>query len=407
MKVLQIHDKDLRAAGATGGTAVYLIGVVDAMRRRDCEIATLRFTGDAPRSTEPTDGSYELHSSCFRMRQGVLATLQNILDREKPDVIHLHSATYALHPKLLRRLIQAAPLIATFHDVTPLCFRHNKLHRDGRLCEKPIGFGCLTSRCYRLGETTGLLRDGVRVLTQPARLKALQKIPMVVTPSRYLAEQFQINGFPPDNMRVVPQFSRFNIVENTVTVDPQSPTILFVGRLIEDKGILALIEMLARIKNESWRAIVVGDGPLRTDAIRLAATQGIEQRVNFSGEAFGEALQRQYRSCDLVVLPSLIPESFGLVGVESMAFGKPVVAFRSGGVGEWLEDGQTGYLAEHDDVDQLADRTARLLRDPALRKRMGEVAIRSVRERFTLDCHVDRLLELYGESIACFERSQP
>jgi len=108
-----------------------------------------------------------------------------------------------------------------------------------------------------------------------------------------------------------------------------------------------------------------------------------------------------------VVVPSLAPESFGMVGVEAMSFAKPVVSFRSGGVTEWLEDEVTGCITPHGDVDGLAGGMRRLLREPALRLRFGEAAQRRQLEMFTLGGHLDRIVPRYRQAIEQFRGQRP
>jgi glycosyltransferase involved in cell wall biosynthesis len=99
-----------------------------------------------------------------------------------------------------------------------------------------------------------------------------------------------------------------------------------------------------------------------------------------------------------VVVPSLWPEPFGLVGPEAMAHGLPVIASRVGGIPEWLADGEVGFLFEPGDVQGLADRINRLLFDRALARRLGQQARARAGSRFTVPGYVDRFLELLREA---------
>ncbi len=107
-----------------------------------------------------------------------------------------------------------------------------------------------------------------------------------------------------------------------------------------------------------------------------------------------------YRACHLVVMPSIAPESFGLVGVEAMSFGKPVVAFAAGGITEWLEDGVTGLLADHRDVEHLARQLRRLIVSRELREQYGAAGYERLLPRFTLDRHLQRVTAVYASAIA-------
>jgi glycosyltransferase involved in cell wall biosynthesis len=122
-------------------------------------------------------------------------------------------------------------------------------------------------------------------------------------------------------------------------------------------------------------------------------------RVRFLGALDRALVQDLYRQAAVVVVPSVWPEPFGMVGPEAMSFGVPVVAFRVGGVPEWLHDGETGYLVEPRDIYGLAQRIELLLRDAPLARRLGERGRQLVQERFTIPQHVDRLEQIFASAV--------
>ena len=99
---------------------------------------------------------------------------------------------------------------------------------------------------------------------------------------------------------------------------------------------------------------------------------------------------------DVGVVPSLLQEPFGLVNIELMACGLPVIASRVGGIPEIVLDGVTGLLVEPNDPQALSEAMAKLLDDPELRKRMGENARKHVVQNFSLETYLDRLSEICG-----------
>ncbi|MFO0730632.1 MAG: glycosyltransferase [Nitrospiraceae bacterium] len=119
---------------------------------------------------------------------------------------------------------------------------------------------------------------------------------------------------------------------------------LFVGRLSAEKGIEVFLDALPLLRAQSWRAVVIGEGPLEAPAKQRVVQEGLADRVRFAGWLSGADLDREYERAAVLAVPSTVKEAFGLVGIEAMAFGKPVVAFDAGGIREWLQDGKTGYL---------------------------------------------------------------
>jgi glycosyltransferase involved in cell wall biosynthesis len=413
MTLLLLHDKDhdLVARGPAqagagicrgrgGGLGIYLGHLVAGLRERGHRVVVVTFTrepGPAEEGLRDAD-AYRLRSFRFRFDRATASELETILDREKPDIVHLHSIPN-LHPRLLRLLERAAPVLWSFHDVWPVCFRGTKLLPDGERCTAPLGYRCVAGACHRPGSVEGLAADIARVLTHPLYLRMYRRT-TVATPSRYLRDLLLQNGFDAHKVRVVPLFSRFPGSAPGPAPESRSARVLYVGRLSSEKGLERLLEALTRLKSESWEAALVGDGPLHDRLPRHAEDAGLRDRVRFAGEADGAALEEHYRRASLVVVPSLVPESFGMVGVEAMAFGKPVVAFDAGGIAEWLIDGVNGFVVRHGDVAELADRIRRLIRDPALMARFGAEGRRRQQDEFTLQRHLDRIGVLYDELTA-------
>jgi D-inositol-3-phosphate glycosyltransferase len=183
------------------------------------------------------------------------------------------------------------------------------------------------------------------------------------------------------------------------------PTLLYVGRIDPVKGIDFLLDGLARL-NEGWkgelspRLLLVGgtlsDGELGPDLAGLrdaAAARGIAERIAFCGPQPHEALPVYYAATDLTVVPSRY-ESFGLVAVESMACGTPVVASRAGGLAYTIEDEQNGFLVPFGDADKLAATLDRALGDVALRERLRHGALATAAQ-YDWERITDRILDIY------------
>ena len=174
------------------------------------------------------------------------------------------------------------------------------------------------------------------------------------------------------------------VIPNGVELPPQvgeeadPPEILFAGRLSREKGVLELVEA-----TRGMNLVVAGDGPLR------------EQVPQARGFVPPEELARLYERAAVVVCPSL-REGFGVVCLEAMAHGRPVVASAVGGLLDLVVDGETGLLVPPGDVAALRAAIERLLGDPELRRRLGEAGRRRAAERFSWDVVTRQTLELYA-----------
>ncbi len=171
---------------------------------------------------------------------------------------------------------------------------------------------------------------------------------------------------------------------------------LFVGRLRYYKGLDTLIRALPRIHG---RLRIVGIGPMEAEWRALAQETGVADRIEWLGEAPDEALPGLYHAADLFVLPASHPsEAFGLVQVEAMAAGLPVVCTELGTGTTYVNiDGVTGLVAPPRDPEALAAAINALIADPERRAAMGRAARERVEREFALDVMVDRVLALYRE----------
>jgi glycosyltransferase involved in cell wall biosynthesis len=180
--------------------------------------------------------------------------------------------------------------------------------------------------------------------------------------------------------------------------DPGRPVrLLGVARLVPKKGVEVLLEALAALPPEAhWRYEHIGDGPLRDALAAAAARLGLAERMTWRGALPQEGVIAAYHAADLFVLASRIAadgDRDGLPNVllEAGALELAVVASRTAGVSELVEDGLNGRLVPPDDPAALTAALAALIRDPAARLQLGRAGRRRVLEQFTTEPGIDRL----------------
>lgn len=178
--------------------------------------------------------------------------------------------------------------------------------------------------------------------------------------------------------------------------------LLTVARLVrsehrEHKGVDSVIAALPEVMKSvpDVRYVVIGDGDDRARLEQLARDAGVADRVTFTGVLGDADVRSFYQSCEVFVMPSR-SEGFGIVFLEAMALGKPVIGGNHGGTPEIWEDGTAGFLVEYGDTAVVADRINRLLSDGALRARMGAAGRRIVASRFSFDHFRHNFAELLG-----------
>lgn len=393
MKILHVHYR----YDPYGGGEQYLHDICEAQMQAGHEIVVLTSSemqgrpmrGEKIYATEPSNGL----RSGIRTKGKIIQIIEDVA----PDIVHLHYTYWFVSPLIVRAIHKMRPVVKTVHSLGLVCFHigkeTDKIYKN-EICQFPIGFGCLLRGCFPLFEEG--LRKMLICLWEMDVAKGLDK---VIVGSHYVQTELLRNGFSTEKIALLPLYTHKK-ARSRLTSDNDEPVILFVGRLQETKGLKHFIEALHLLREKPWRAEIIGDGPLFQKALDLAKRLALDERITLCGNLPPDQVDEHYRDAYMLVMPSLIPESFGLVGIEAMAFGKPVVAFASGGITEWLVDQETGFLVERGNVSALADRMCRLLEDEALARQMGERGRERVEHHYREETHIKRLFAIYDEVIS-------
>jgi glycosyltransferase involved in cell wall biosynthesis len=317
--------------------------------------------------------------------------------RLAPDVVYLHRP---VEPGTAATLAGGGVPVAAFHhDYDLFCPRRSKYTTIGSTpCSRAVGLGCWPCLGF-LQPAPGPLR--VR-LVRPGSLLAAQvpwrRLATQVVGSRHMAAELARHGFPAEAVEVIPLFAAEPAPAAAVEEDGIT-RILFAGQLVRGKGLDLALAALAALP--AWvRLEVAGGGHQEGLFRRQAAELGLAARVAFLGRLDQARLSAAYRRAACVVVPSRYPETFGLVGVEAMAHGVPVVGAAVGAIPEWLDDGVTGLLVPPNDAPALARAMGSLLADEPLRRRLGAAGQASFAARFRRQCHLDRLREVLERTAA-------
>lgn len=220
----------------------------------------------------------------------------------------------------------------------------------------------------------------------------------------------RIYGAQPDKVKVVPAGVDLTLFHPTdrdkaryqLGLSRHAKVLLFAGRLDPIKGVDILLGTVARLASisEIQLLIIGGDSAVGNEMARLgsvASRLGIDDRVTFLGTVEHERMPIFYAAADVCVVPSY-HESFGLVALEALACGTPVVASRVGGLATIVRDGETGYLLDELSPEAFAQRLEVLLDNRELRQRMGVAACSSVTE-YTWSTVARQVLGIYEELI--------
>ncbi len=314
--------------------------------------------------------------------------VDRVLRIEQPDILHIHNyGPISLSgAEAAERL--GIKVIQTFHGYSFECPKGSLFRRTGTICCNPLPI------CKVYGK---ILRNKISWYDS------------IIAVASYVKERLVGAGMSPDLISVIPNMNhRLHVHGSSKTITDRSrdKIILFVGRMVKAKGVHILIRALAKVEKTNSRKFdvnLIGDG--EDKAYFKALAQSSHTDVNFLGKVPDRVLEEHYENAYLIVVPSLFPELFGLVILEAMSHGKPVIASRIGGISEIVLHEETGFLFEPGDTDELAEYLKILLADDKLAINMGLRALKAS-ERFTGTNHLKQLLDLYGKVLQQNEASR-
>lgn len=319
-------------------------------------------------SLEVLENSTDLNLSATK-------NLARIIRRFKPEILHLHFTGFLGVYPWLARLLSVKKIFFTDHSSRPAGYVATRAPAWKRFTARIINRPITKVICVS--------QYGQRCLT------ALDLLP---------SERHELVYNAVDLSRVNNSQDRAAEFRRRHSIPADRAVIVQVSWMIPEKGIAELLET-ARIlvsTNAPVHFVLVGEGLYREQFMKDAAALGLAEHITWTGlvqDPFGEGV---YDVADIVCQLSTWEELFGWMIAEAMAYAKPIVATRVGGIPELVDDGVSGFLVERGDHNAAAGKLGRLVNDPELRTRMGLAGQQIVSERFNLRRNVAQLLKLYG-----------
>jgi len=317
-------------------------------------------------------------------RHGVRELLREL----SPDVIHVHAgAELAL---LVRTVTRSIPVVLTIHAF------------HGRHADANYRLAARLARLARVDRVIAVAESEARRLRQGGLREPTLTIVYNGVLDRWAAlDGAQASAYDPVRDAPKPVSALAIDWRRELGWPERAPVVGAVGRLEAPKGFDLLIEAFARLDPKDYPApphlVVVGDGSQREVLQRQARELGLGDRVYFAG--FRGDSWRAFGGLDVTVIPSR-QDGLPLVCLEAMAAGCPVIASDAGGLPEMVVDGVTGLIFSAGDVGALTSALARLLKDPALARHMGQAGRVRFLQKFQLGRMVDRTRTVYAEAIA-------
>jgi glycosyltransferase involved in cell wall biosynthesis len=340
-----------------------------------------------------------LNSQMSGVSDRIIPTLKDI-DQSQFQLLHLHGAD------LLGEISGECPSVYTLHNHDAYCPSGTKyLTASKSCCDRKMSYalctwghlvdGCGSRRPHRI------VQNLQRASQELETLKKI-KIPVIAN-SNYVRSQLVKNGLPPEQvvtLRCGTPIPKTNPEALKQSIH-QNQRILFVGRIVRDKGLDWLLRALT-LTDRQIHLDIAGEGWDRPRIERLAKDQGVSDRITWHGWCDSEKLDTLYEQCFALIFPSVWPEPAGLVTLEAYARYRPVIASAVGGIPEYICSGETGILVMSNDIKQLAVAIGELAQDHLKTRNMGEKGHALFLEKFTINVHIQKLEKIYEQCITQF-----
>jgi glycosyltransferase involved in cell wall biosynthesis len=337
----------------------------------------------AMRVQEPAAPGVNVHEApVLRDREAPLQERLGEALSGDPDLIHVHQLD---DPALIAALRRTAPVVVSAHGYTACTSGHHHF-RPGEECGRAHGPGCIPN-LIRCAHTRHPKTLPLRYLGAGRGRTALRQSDLAVSYSRAVDRHLAVNGVAP--RAIVPYFP-------TVSAAPAPARrrgVFFAGRLVAAKGAGVLVRAMRDIDAE---LIIGGEGRDGPKLRRLAERLGIADRVRFTGWLPDREMAKELACAAVVAMPSVWPEPFGIVAIEALSAGTPVVVSATGGVLDWVQDGVNALAVPPGAVAPLAGALRRLLEDPGYGATLAAEGRAMVASRFSEERHVEVLLGAYA-----------
>lgn len=391
LRILLVHDY----APLFGGAEVVNDALVHGLRQRGHEVRRFMSTAgiEALPHDSPLRPEYACRGTLSRWRTALQSAnpwapvaLRQAIEDFTPDLVHVGIFTTQMSPLILP-VLRHVPSVFHAAWYRAVCPTGTKLLPNGTACSRRAGSVCFTAGCVPA-------RDWVPLMGQMQLLRRWRHVfRATIANSEATARVLAADGV--GDITVVPNGVADAPALSTMA---DTPTAVFAGRLVHEKGVDTLLHAFAAVHAHVPRATldIIGDGVERPMLEALSRSLNLEEVVRFHGFQSRTQTEAIARSAWVQVVPSRWAEPFGLVAAEAMMRGTAVVASDAGGLAEVVRNEDTGLLMRPDHVPALADALHRVLTDRALAAQWGRQGRDVAQTEYSHARFVDRIVAVYA-----------
>ncbi len=338
----------------------------------------------------------------FKMAGRVLYSVEarkklgSLLNDHPVDIAHLNNFHHHLSPSILFELRKRKiPVVMSLQEYKMVCPSYRMLDRDKvcELCKSGKFYNSARLRCHKDSFSKSLLVALESYLHRNI-LHSYKDVKYYICPSKFIIEKLREMGLK-GNFVHLPYFIDHDKFRPYIKTKKDVNTGVFWGRLSPEKGIDLLIDA---VKDLPVKMTIIGDGPLRKDIEDRMAREKISNIKLLPG-LYGKELLSAVSGNAFSVVPSTWYEVFPIVMLEAFSLAMPVIGSRIGGIPEGVRDGETGFLFEPGNADDLRNKIKDLISDPARAFQMGKNAQLAAEKEYDPEIFYQRLIEVYNKAI--------
>lgn len=312
------------------------------------------------------------------------------LVREKPDIVHVHNFFPLLTPSVFDACKDLnISVVMTLHNYRLICPSALLFHNH-QIYEKSIRNGpmsTITDKVYRNSYIATYAL--ARMIKYHKNLNTWSdKVDKIICLTQFQKDKFQEAGFNVSNFVLKPNF-KFSNPNNPISV--RQDKALFVGRLSEEKGLRLLLESFTDLNIDLE---IAGIGPL------AVLMNNLPRNISYLGNIDSSEVIAKMSTARCVVMPSLWYETFGLVLIEALSVGTPVICSNIGAMASIIKDGETGLHFNVGDKESLKDKVRLLFSDDRLHHSMSNNAFFDFRQNYSDSVNYRQLLSIYDDALA-------
>ena len=318
--------------------------------------------------------------------------IKKIIKDTNPDIVYILHFVNKLSPSVIKGAKEMGkPVVLRLSDYFLLCPRFDFLY-NGQVCEECLKKGyksCIKKKCVKNSKIASIIR--VFSMKVHKILNIYKNLDVIITPTKFLKEKLENNGFN-NKIEHIPTFCSNKNIEEPIVGDYA----LYFGRLSQEKGVEQIIKAYEELDEKHILKIMGDDSTEEAKRLKQYVEEKDIKNIEFLRFKKGEELEEVIKKSRFVLVPSIWYENLPNTILEAFAYGKPVIASNIGSLTETIKDGENGYLFEIGNIKQIKE-TILKLDDDELVKGIGRKNLQEIKNKYSEEIHYKKLIRIFED----------